>query len=93
MNENVLCAIYSAYLDDEFNGIQPLRASDLKCEYEKLGVFEKKHNISAQERFDFETDILNEFTNASERKGFTNGFKLALQLAFEIYGKTTERAC
>lgn len=95
MHNNIISSIYSAYLDDEFKGIQALRASDLQTAYVSLEEFEKKHHISAKESNDFDTDILSEFTAISEQIGFTNGFKLAIQLMTEVYcnGRTElERA-
>ena len=74
MQENIISSIYNAYLDNEFEDIQPLRPNDLQSGYEKLNDFEKKHNISTSEQNELYTDILNEFTAISEMKGFTNGF-------------------
>ena len=87
MQENIISSIYNAYLDNEFEDIQPLRPNDLQSGYEKLNDFEKKHNISTAEQNEFYTDVLNEFTAISELKGFTNGFKLAARLLMEICNK------
>lgn len=84
MQENIISSIYSAYLNNEFEGIRPLQSNDLQSGYEKLNDFEKEHNISLSERNRLETDIINEFTNTSELKGFTNGFKFALRLLSEV---------
>lgn len=84
MQENIISSIYNAYLDNEFEGIQPLRSNDLQSGYKKLNDFEKKHNISTAEQNEFYTEVLNEFTVISELKGFTNGFKLAARLLMEI---------
>ena len=78
--ENVIHLIFdTAYLDNEFEGIQPLRSNDLQNEYEKLNDFEKQHGISEAVHLDFD-EVLTKFIYASELKGFTNGFKLAVRL-------------
>lgn len=88
MQENIITAIYREYLDNAFEGIHALNCDDLQVVYANLEKFEKKHNISLSEHNDIETDIISEFTSVSERKGFTNGFKLAVRLIFEAYGIT-----
>lgn len=88
MQENIISTIYRQYLDNAFEGIQALDFDDLQAAYANLDEFEKKHNISLSEHNAFETDILSEITNISELKGFTNGFKLAVRLIFEVYGIT-----
>lgn len=91
MNNSVISAIFGAYLDNMFEGIQALNFYDLQDAYAKLDEFEKKHNISLSEHNDFEDSVLSEICCISERKGFANGFKLALRLAVEMCDKKTER--
>lgn len=86
MQENIISSIFSAYLDNAFEGIHALNMDDLQVVYANLKKFEEKHNISLSELNDIETDIINEITSISELKGFTNGFKIAVRLIFEAYG-------
>lgn len=88
MQENIITAIYRKYLNNAFEGIHALDTDDLQDAYANLEKFEKKHNISLSEHNDIETDIIDEVASASELKGFTNGFKLAVRLIFEAYGTT-----
>lgn len=83
MDNKIISVIYSTYLDNEFIDLPALNYYDLSAEYKKLDEFLEKHNISLEERNDLDSDIISEFTNKSEKIGFTNGFKLALRLVFE----------
>lgn len=89
MSNNIISSIYKAYLENEFEGIQALRCEDLQVAYANLKEFEKKHNISLSEHNDIETDTISETSNTSELKGFTNGFKLAVRLIFEVWGTSS----
>ena len=80
MDTSIIDAIFSAYLDNKFEGVQTLSTDDLQAAYAKLNEFEKKHNISETEHIEFEDDVLSEIFCTCEHKGFENGFKLALRL-------------
>lgn len=86
MDNKIISAIYDEYLDNAFDDIKALNTDDLQAAYANLDEFEKKHNISLPEHNDIETNIINEVAGVSELKGFTNGFKLAVRLIFEVYG-------
>lgn len=88
MDNKIIAAIYDECLDNVFDGIKALNTDDLQAAYANLDEFEKKHNISLSEHNDIETNTINEVAGVSELKGFTNGFKLAVRLIFEVYGIT-----
>lgn len=84
MQENIITAIYRKYLDNAFDGMQAI-SSESQAAREVLEKFESKYNISAEERNDIEDNIITEVTYAGERKGFVNGFKIAVRLMSEVY--------
>lgn len=88
MYESIIPKLYEMCLNNEFNGIQALQNDDLQIGYDKLDIFEKQNNISAEAHAKFEAYVLNEFTEVSEQIGFMCGFKVAVRLMSGIYGIT-----
>lgn len=88
MFDSIIPKFYEMCLNDEFEGIQALQENDLQIGYDKLEIFEKQHNFSADACLQFRNCILNEFTEISEQIGFVCGFKVAVRLMSEIYGIT-----
>lgn len=84
MFDTIMHQIFDTYLDNDFEGIRPLFQDDWQEEYAELVKFERKHQISRADCTCLECDLLNPILYKAEQKGFSNGFKLAARLLFEI---------
>lgn len=86
-NDSVISAIYTAYIEDGIKGIKAISIYDLKETYTKLKKFERDYRLSSCDRSELEADIICEFASQFEKRGFTDGIKVAVQLLFEACGK------
>lgn len=82
-DNSIISKIFDVYLDNEFEGINPVIGDDCKEVYDNLEKFEQQHHFSNSDIVYLDTEIISELTYASKLKGFEDGFKLAVRLLLE----------